>query len=89
MVIPKADDFLSSSSSNIPFFLESVQCLPSLIDFVGQARFNSNEAIFIFTLSLWIAPIDNSLRLSVHFLFLYSDMEMFYASQRVRKAPDY
>lgn len=32
VVIPKADDFLSSSSSNIPFFLESVQCLPSLID---------------------------------------------------------
>ena len=60
-----------------------------LLWFVGQARFNSNEVIFIFTLSLWIAPIDNSLRLSLHFLFLYSDMEMFYASQRVRKAPGY
>ena len=90
VVIPKVDDFLSNSSSNIPLFLGSVQCFFTFFDwFVGQARFNSNEVIFIFTLSLWIAPIDNSLRLSLHFLFLYSDMEMFYASQRVRKAPGY
>ena len=32
VVIPKVDDFLSNSSSNIPFFLGSVQCFFTFFD---------------------------------------------------------